>query len=103
MTCFFVDLFITSTALTTNTYIYRFTWRMKSAELVGDLKLRRTNIRELPVDTVAQSVERLFDRHDASVRIQTSVIFLIFTDAFFLLCYHSEALQAAIFTGVCMI
>ena len=73
---------------------------MKAAERVGDLKLKRNKIRDMPADTVAQSVDSLCDKHQAWVRIQASVKFFIFYHAFFLLCYSGDGL---ISTGVSII
>ena len=62
-----------------------------------------TYIRELLVDTVAQLVERMLIAQRACVRIQASLRFLIFSVAFFLLCYPGEALDVLISTVVCII
>ena len=64
----------------------------KAAERVGDLKLIRIKIRDLPADTVVQSVERRRDMPIAWVRILAGVRFLIRSVAFFLICYPGKAL-----------
>ena len=71
---------------------------MKAVELVGDLKLK---MRDLPADTVAQSVERLRYKQKDWVRILASVRCLTCSAAFFLLCYPGEALEGKILTGAC--
>ena len=75
----------------------------KAVERVGDLKLIRIKIRDLPADTVAQSVENRRDKPRAWVRILASARFLICSVASFLLCYLGEALEGPISTGVCTI
>ena len=70
---------------------------------VGDLKLIRIKILDLPNDTVAQSVERRRDKPRAWVRILASVRFLNCSVALFLLCYPVEALEGLISTVVCSI
>ena len=57
--------------------------RKKAAELVGDLKLIRIKIQDLPTDTVAQSIEHRRDKPKALVQIQASVRYLICPVVFF--------------------
>ena len=65
---------------------------------------KKTKIkRELPADTVAQTVERLCDKQKAWVRILASVRFFICPSAFILLDYPGEALEGPILTGVSII
>ena len=75
----------------------------KAVERVGDLKLIRIKIRDLPADAVAQSVERQHDKLKTWVQILASVRCVICSVAFFLLCYPGEALEGPISTGVCTI
>ena len=61
-----------------------------------------TKIRDLPTDTVAESVERRCDKPKAWVGILSSVRLFICSVAFFLLCYPGGALYGSISIGFCM-
>ena len=58
--------------------------RKKAVECVGDLRLIRIKIQDLPTDTVAQWVEHRRDNPWTWVCIPASVRFFIFFVAFFL-------------------
>ena len=75
----------------------------KATERFGDLKHIRIKILDLPAETVAQSVERRRDRLNTCVGNLASVRFFTCFVAFFLLCYHGEALEGPMSTGVCII
>ena len=76
---------------------------MKAAERVEDLKPKGIKILELPVDTVAQLIERLRDNLKTWVRILACVRFFIYSVPFLLLCCPCKALEGPILTGVCKI
>ena len=67
------------------------------------MKVVMIKIRELPADTVAQSVERRRDKPKTWVRILASVRFFICSVALFILCHPREALVGPILTWVSII
>ena len=77
--------------------------KRKSRNALVICKLVRTKIRDLPADTVAQSVECRRDKPSAWVQILARVRFLFCSFAFFRLRYPCEALEGPIPTIVCMI
>ena len=76
---------------------------MKTTECVGDLKLERISIRELPADTEAKLARSSARQAEGLTTNPDKCQILICSVRFFPLCYRGEAMESPISTGACTV